>query len=666
MATNMVPAIASTALPATPADEWADGMNEFIGTHVTRTPVGTPGPAVPGAFPAHLESESNSSTPKITAANAQEQASALLASAQSYLPSLEQAKAYLPQGVAAYLPSSPAQSPPTASAPVDVGHATTVPYTESAPEPYRQDTNSSSTVNVGHGATVPYTESAPEPYRQDTNSSSTVNVGHGATVPYTESAPEPYRQDTNSSSTVNVGHGATVPYTESAPEPYSQPQSAAQSQTSFATSTHSGPGLAGVGAGLSPSSPTHSTTAHTGHAASATGVPPPASGLLPSHPGVGGDDAPTPSPALGPPGPPSPAVVQSPAPLEPRASTELALAAEHPVSSPLPGAVGVNAGRPRPAEGLLASHPGVASSSNSTAGRPTPNPDLLPSHPAAGPQPHVHAYPAHTYDSASSTSTSTTPAATAYGENVHAHATQALDAAGARHPTPHAVPLPSSSIDSGYAASSESGLVSPPAPPAASSNNGATFPPFVGDLGLSSPHLQSTHGQAVQGSAALNSSRLADVLPTGTDDSHSGGSAALNSGRLADVVPTGTPSDARSRTREGGVPTGDFDYAPHHEHASAAQHGQAHGENAHGQGGRGMVPTGDPPSTEYNTSSTPHTSAAAASTPEEDGDTSGSGSGGEHDGGDGKPEGAWGGKGKGRKGKLLQRLKEKMHVGGSN
>ncbi|KAJ7758737.1 hypothetical protein B0H16DRAFT_643171 [Mycena metata] len=162
MATNMVPAIASTALPATPADEWADGMNEFIGTHVTRTPVGTPGPAVPGAFPTHLESESDSSMPKITAANAQEQASALLASAQSYLPSLEQAKAYLPQGVAAYLPSSPAQSPPTASAPVDVGHATSVPYTESAPEPYRQDTNSSSTVNVGHGATVPYTESAPD------------------------------------------------------------------------------------------------------------------------------------------------------------------------------------------------------------------------------------------------------------------------------------------------------------------------------------------------------------------------------------------------------------------------------------------------------------------------------------------------------------------------
>ncbi|KAJ7714491.1 hypothetical protein B0H16DRAFT_1807840 [Mycena metata] len=356
MATNMVPAISSTALPATPADEWADGMNEFIGTHVTRTPLWTPGPAVPGAFPAHLESESDSSTPKITAANAQEQASALLASAQSYLPSLEQAKAYFPQGVVAYLPSSPA-SPPIASAPVDVAHATTVPYTESAPEPYRPDTNSSSTVNVGHATTVPYTASAPEPYRQDTNSSSTVNVGHGASVPYTESASEPYRQDTNTSSTVNVGHGATVPYTESAPKPYSQPQSAAQSQTSFATSTHSGAGLAGagVGAGFLPSSPTHSTKAHTGHPASVTGVPPPtptpASGLLPSHPGVGGGDAPTPSPALGPPGPPSRAVVQSPTALEPSASTELALAAERPVSSPLSGAVGVNAGGPRPYRG---------------------------------------------------------------------------------------------------------------------------------------------------------------------------------------------------------------------------------------------------------------------------------------------------------------------------
>ncbi|KAJ7717127.1 hypothetical protein B0H16DRAFT_1701056 [Mycena metata] len=505
-----------------PTDEWADGNPHH--THAR--------PRRRWRFPTHLESESYSSTPNVGAAHAQD--------AQSYLPSLEQAKAYLPQGVAAYLPSSPS----TASAPVDVGHATSVPYTESAPEPYRQDTNSSSTVNVGHGATVPYTESAPEPY--------------------------------------------------------SQPQSDAQSQTSFATSTstHSGPGLAGVGA-FSPSSPTHSTTAHTGHAASATGVPPPASGLLSSHPGVGGGgDAHTPSPALGAPGPPSPAVVQSPTALEPRASTELALAAEHPVSSPLSGAVGVNAGRPRSTSGLLASHPVVASSS--AAGRPTPSPDLLPSHPAAGPQPHVHAYPAHTYDSASSSTSATTST-----PNVHAYPTQSLDAAVARHPTPHAVPLPSSSIDSGYAASSESGLVSPPPPPPHSgnnSNNGATFPPFVGDLGLSSTTgAQSTHG--VQGSAALNSSRLADV-----------------------------------------VPTGDFDRSAHHEHSGAGVHTG------------NLVPTGDPPSTEYNTSS---------STPDAD-SSGGSAEEGEGGDGDGKTEGAWGGKGKGRKGKLLQKLKEKMHVGSSS
>ncbi|KAJ7026879.1 hypothetical protein C8F04DRAFT_1399792 [Mycena alexandri] len=80
--TNLVPTISSCALLAT--DESADGMNNlFIGTHIMRTPVGTPGSAVPGAFPAHLKPDSSTAT------------TALLASAQSYLPSLETATAVL-------------------------------------------------------------------------------------------------------------------------------------------------------------------------------------------------------------------------------------------------------------------------------------------------------------------------------------------------------------------------------------------------------------------------------------------------------------------------------------------------------------------------------------------------------------------------------------------
>ncbi|KAJ7026901.1 hypothetical protein C8F04DRAFT_1238406 [Mycena alexandri] len=524
--TNLVPTISSGTLPDTPADEWADGMNEFIGTHVTRTPVGTPGPAVPGAFPAHLEPDSSSSQPSpgggITVANAQEQASALLASAQAYLPSLETAKAYLPQGVAAYLPSTGSESSLPALPP------------------------STSSVDVGHGATVPYTKSAPEPYRQDTTSSSTVDVGHGATVPYTESAPQPYRQDTTSSSTVDVGHGASVPYTESAPEPYSQ---ARRSPTPTREST------------------ALSTTAHTGHAASPNGVPPPApaSGLLPSHPAAPSGPLDTPTSLLA----ASPSLFSSGV-----------------TASPLSGAVGVSAGGPA---------------------RPTPTPDLLPSHPAAGPAPHVHAYPTHTL---------------------------------AVHPTPHAVPLPASSSSttsmatstttstastpggaSGYTASSESGLPTPtslspdPAPsappPPPKETSTSTFPPFVGAIGLGG-------------------------TPAGGAQVGVGGGAALNSARLADTVPTG-----------------DFDSSPH-----SAAHGQGQGHGGgHGLAETHVLPTGDPPSTEYNTT----TPDAAEGDAEGEDSASASGSGSEGKGGEGEEKTGKKGK-KGRKGKLLQRLKEKMHV----
>ncbi|KAJ7214897.1 hypothetical protein GGX14DRAFT_329869, partial [Mycena pura] len=93
------PKISSGALPQTPAREWAENTNEQLGAHSAhRAPVGTPGAAVPGAFPAEHDSES---------ADAGE--SSLLASAQSYLPAqadvvraLSAAKGYLPESVAAY------------------------------------------------------------------------------------------------------------------------------------------------------------------------------------------------------------------------------------------------------------------------------------------------------------------------------------------------------------------------------------------------------------------------------------------------------------------------------------------------------------------------------------------------------------------------------------
>ncbi|KAJ7742863.1 hypothetical protein B0H16DRAFT_1562594 [Mycena metata] len=305
MATNMVPAISSAALPTTPAEEWADGMNEFIGTHVTRTPVGTPGPAVPGAF---------ESTP--------------------------------------------------VSAPVDVGHATAIPYTSDPSIPQAR----------------PWYN--PPPHWSRTR------------VPSSRWRRKSRLQRRG----------------------WCRPRCRAQS--------------------------------------------------------------------------------------------------------------------------------GVNASTTQQGVRPTPNPDLLPSHPAAGPQPHIHAYPTHTHDIAS--------------------------------------------------ASSESGLVSPPP-----STNTSTFPPFVGDLALPTTS-RSTHRQV-----------------------HAGGSAALNSSQLADVVPSG-----------------DFDRSSHHVAASTQ-----HGGNAHG--GSGMVPTGDPASTEYNTS-TPDTA---------DGDGDASGTGGEDGDGNLKADGAWGEKNEGRKGKLLQTLK---------
>lgn len=103
---NLVPNIESTALPSTPASEWADSTNGVLAAHVTSTPLDPPGPDVPGAFPG-FDAEA-------PATNSEE---TMVDTAKAYLPAEadvqraitnagQTAKAYLPQGVAAYLRES--------------------------------------------------------------------------------------------------------------------------------------------------------------------------------------------------------------------------------------------------------------------------------------------------------------------------------------------------------------------------------------------------------------------------------------------------------------------------------------------------------------------------------------------------------------------------------
>ncbi|KAJ7443398.1 hypothetical protein B0H11DRAFT_2250840 [Mycena galericulata] len=57
---NLVPTIPSGTLPQTPAAEWADNVQDSLGAHVTRTPVGTPGPKVPGGWNDEVEPPTSS------------------------------------------------------------------------------------------------------------------------------------------------------------------------------------------------------------------------------------------------------------------------------------------------------------------------------------------------------------------------------------------------------------------------------------------------------------------------------------------------------------------------------------------------------------------------------------------------------------------------------
>ncbi|KAF8147027.1 hypothetical protein K438DRAFT_2027882 [Mycena galopus ATCC 62051] len=97
--TNLVPSIESTTLPATPAEKWASSPT---------TPQGM-GPPFPGSFPEELATQQQNGE------------STLLDTAKTYLPTQDDmqhamtsvgqaAKTYLPQSVAAYLPSASSSS----------------------------------------------------------------------------------------------------------------------------------------------------------------------------------------------------------------------------------------------------------------------------------------------------------------------------------------------------------------------------------------------------------------------------------------------------------------------------------------------------------------------------------------------------------------------------
>ncbi|KAJ7748284.1 hypothetical protein DFH07DRAFT_962183 [Mycena maculata] len=100
---------------ATPANEWAESTNSILGVHATSTP--NEGPAVPGSFPG--ESAPNT--------NANEISNDLNGNGGTFVQRAmtstgQAAKAYLPQSVAAYLPSS--TSTGTEMAPPHPGFAT--------------------------------------------------------------------------------------------------------------------------------------------------------------------------------------------------------------------------------------------------------------------------------------------------------------------------------------------------------------------------------------------------------------------------------------------------------------------------------------------------------------------------------------------------------------
>ncbi|KAJ6554622.1 hypothetical protein B0H19DRAFT_1071987 [Mycena capillaripes] len=92
---NLVPTIESTAMPTTPADEWAQSTHSVLGVHKPSTPVDM-GPDIPGSWADQPPAASGGGT--------------LLDTAKGYLPAQDDvqramtnvaqaAKGYLPKGV---------------------------------------------------------------------------------------------------------------------------------------------------------------------------------------------------------------------------------------------------------------------------------------------------------------------------------------------------------------------------------------------------------------------------------------------------------------------------------------------------------------------------------------------------------------------------------------
>ncbi|KAJ7189105.1 hypothetical protein C8R46DRAFT_1024290 [Mycena filopes] len=431
----------------------------------------------------------------------QEQASTLLASAQSYLPSLASAKAYLPEGVAAYLPSSASESSlpaatPSAASTVDVGHATSVPYTESAPEPYAATNTSTSTstsnnpVDVGHSTSIPYTASAPEPYSANNS---------------TTSLPRQDTTGTFASTTAQTGHSTAT-----------SPSSAFPAPPSFPTTMKNSVDV-DVGTPPHPAAPPSFPSTMKNSVDVDVGTPPPA-------------------------------------PLSTHESTDL-VAADKPLPTPPSSGAVVDSAhevntRPSPTPGLLPSHP-AAGPDAAVHAYPTPGANdgpvhALPTHNVHAVHPTPHAVPS---SSCAVNTTSTDPSSSASG------VTESLRTP----PDVPAISAPASTFppfvgdlglggredferDTGLgSAALNSGRREDTAP--SGTHVGAGGDNFVGGVGL--------------GSAALNSARREDLVPSGTDSPPVGadadgsfvrdtslGSAALNSTRHEDNVPTGTDSSS--------------------------------------------------------------------------------------------------------------------------
>ncbi|KAJ7840658.1 hypothetical protein B0H13DRAFT_2415726 [Mycena leptocephala] len=290
---NLVPTISLSALPQTPASEWADSMNDLISAHVTLTP----GPTVPGSLPSHLESKQDSTyiseaepthahveqqkQPKEETRIASAHAHTTLATVKAYLRAFLLALYYQ---INADLIHSKASSEPVSrpSLPSVAFSAVSV-----SPPSTRQGTMESTTVNIGHTPCVPYSGSAPDAYHAEAEASAFSSPGARSPALSTDpglpsdSEPALFRGDPPRrhdsvmgalSTAVHTGHSSTELASPSSPAPASSGDQDLLSELSLEF-TERPP--------LRRDSTPLSTTAHTGHRSSSA-VPPPSA--VPSPP----------------------------------------------------------------------------------------------------------------------------------------------------------------------------------------------------------------------------------------------------------------------------------------------------------------------------------------------------------------------------------------------